>query len=778
MTDHRPYSRKRSEADSSGGVNKRGEGLGTGPVGSSSGYQGRGYSSGSRSSFQGGGGGRGGSSLITIIILAAALLFGGGSISGLFSSGSSDVASTAASGVSFQQPTTTYTDASSSTLNTAVASGTREKFTKLRGSGDDKVTVLVYMCGADLESDYGMATSDINEMAYAEQSDKVNVILETGGAKKWQNSVISADTLQRWKVTKKSLQSLDRNVGDKQMTESGTLADFLKWGVKTYPADRYFLILWDHGGGSVTGYGYDENHPNGSLQVDGISDALKQAGAKFDFVGFDACLMANVETAVAVQPYADYLIGSEETEPGTGWYYTDWLSSLAANTSIPTTELGQQIVDTFITASAASSSRDKTTLSITDLGEFASSVPSRLASFARSVTAAIKSDDYQKISDARSVTREFAQSNRLDQIDLVHFCMNVGSSEADDLASALKSCVKYNRSNNIKNAYGLSIYFPYYSASRAAKATALYSKIGMEDDYTAAVRSFATMESSGQMVTGNTTNSIFDLLGGSQSSNGVSMSTDDILSLLTGGSSGGSGALSGLLGGSTGVDSSSLDLFSQLIGKNHVDSANLVLSARSGQPVLNLPESQWKLIRSIALNVWTDDGGGYIDLGLDDVFQFNDHGELVVDYDGKWIALNGQVVAYYVTSEQFESEDNYVIDGYVPAMINGQRANIILEFTDEKPEGTVLGAQTVYDTGTEGKGLRTIEDGSTIDFLCDYYDYSGNYSDSYYLGAEMTVSGGLTVSTYQLSGTKVIYGYQLTDLYDSHLYTPMLSYGD
>jgi hypothetical protein len=778
MTDHRPYSRKRSEADSSGGVNKRGEGLGTGPVGSS-GYQGRGYSSGSRSSFQGGGGGRGGSSLITIIILAAALLFGGGSISGLFSSGSSDTASTsAASGVSFQQPTTTYTDASSSTLNTAVASGTREKFTKLRGSGDDKVTVLVYMCGADLESDYGMATSDINEMAYAEQSDKVNVILETGGAKKWQNSVISADTLQRWKVTKKSLQSLDRNVGDEQMTESGTLADFLKWGVKTYPADRYFLILWDHGGGSVTGYGYDENHPNGSLQVDGISDALKQAGAKFDFVGFDACLMANVETAVAVQPYADYLIGSEETEPGTGWYYTDWLSSLAANTSIPTTELGQQIVDTFITASAASSSRDKTTLSITDLGEFASSVPSRLASFARSVTAAIKSDDYQKISDARSVTREFAQSNRLDQIDLVHFCMNVGSSEADDLASALKSCVKYNRSNNIKNAYGLSIYFPYYSASRAAKATALYSKIGMEDDYTAAVRSFATMESSGQMVTGNTTNSIFDLLGGSQSSNGVSMSTDDILSLLTGGSSGGSGALSDLLGGSTGVDSSSLDLFSQLIGKNHVDSANLVLSARSGQPVLNLPESQWKLIRSIALNVWTDDGGGYIDLGLDDVFQFNDHGELIVDYDGKWIALNGQVVAYYVTSEQFESEDNYVIDGYVPAMINGQRANIILEFTDEKPEGTVLGAQTVYDTGTEGKGLRTIEDGSTIDFLCDYYDYSGNYSDSYYLGAEMTVSGGLTVSTYQLSGTKVIYGYQLTDLYDSHLYTPMLSYGD
>ena len=778
MTDHRPYSRKRSDADSSGGVSKRGEGLGTGPVGSSGGYQGRGYSSGSRSSFQGGGG-RGGSSLITIIILAAALLFGGGSISGLFSSGSSEAeATSSSSGVSFQQPTTTYADTSSSALNTAVASGAREKFTKLRGNGRDQVTVLVYMCGADLESQYGMATSDINEMAYAEQSDKVNVILETGGAKKWQNSVISADTLQRWKVTKKALQSLDRNVGDAQMTDSGTLADFLKWGVKSYPADRYFLILWDHGGGSVTGYGYDENHPNGSLQDDGISDALKQAGAKFDFVGFDACLMANVETAVAVQPYADYLIGSEETEPGTGWYYTDWLTSLSENTSISTPELGKQIADTFISASAASSASDRTTLSVTDLAEFASSVPSRLAAFARSVTSTIKSDDYQKISDARSVTREFAQSNQLDQIDLVHFCMNVGSSEAKDLASALQSCVKYNKANNIKNAYGLSIYFPYHSASRAAKATALYGKIGMEDDYSTAVRSFATLESSGQLVTGNTTNSIFDLLGGGQSSNGVSMSESDILNLLTGGSSGSSGALSDLLGDSSGADSSSLDLFSQLIGRNHVDPANLVLSARNGQPVLSLSESQWKLISSIALNVWTDDGGGYIDLGLDDVFQFNDQGELIVDYDGKWIALNGQVVAYYITSEQFESEDNYVIDGYVPAMINGQRANIILEFTDENPEGTVLGAQTVYDSGTEGKGLRTIEDGSAIDFLCDYYDYSGSYSDSYYLGAEMTVSGGLRVSTYQLSGTKVIYGYQLTDCYDSHLYTPMLSYGD
>ncbi|MBQ1490817.1 MAG: hypothetical protein IIZ39_02555, partial [Blautia sp.] len=67
-----------------------------------------------------------------------------------------------------------------------------------------------------------------------------------------------------------------------------------------------------------------------------INKALKNAGLRYDFIGFDTCLMATVENARMLADYADYMIASEETEPGIGWYYTNWLTALSRNTSIPT----------------------------------------------------------------------------------------------------------------------------------------------------------------------------------------------------------------------------------------------------------------------------------------------------------------------------------------------------------------------------------------------------------------------------------------------------------
>ena len=112
------------------------------------------------------------------------------------------------------------------------------------------------------------------------------------------------------------------------MTDPNTLASFIQFCAKEAPADRYILIFWDHGGGSVTGYGYDERYPNDTMDIGEIGKALKNGGVKFDLVGFDACLMGTLETAIAVEPYADYMLASEESEPGTGWYYTRWLQML------------------------------------------------------------------------------------------------------------------------------------------------------------------------------------------------------------------------------------------------------------------------------------------------------------------------------------------------------------------------------------------------------------------------------------------------------------------
>ena len=805
----RPQGRKRTGSGGSASVHKRGSGLGSGSIGNS----GRGSGGPKRSS--GGGVTRGIGGVGILAIIAALLFNNSGLLSGLLSSGTSSSSGTstaAASAYSFGTSTshTTYTDGSSSSADTTVSKKARDKYTTILGDGKDTVTILVYMCGADLESEYGMATSDLTEMAYATMSDQVNIIVETGGAKKWQTSAISSSCLQRWKVTSKSIEALDKNAGTGAMTDPDNLEAFIKWGVQEYPANRYELIFWDHGGGSVSGYGYDELYPNGSMSVDEIADALKGAGTKFDFVGFDACLMANYETAVALEPYADYLIASEESEPGTGWYYTDWLTTLAGNTSESTVEMGKEIVDTFISASIKSSSSSSVTLSVTDLAELEGAVTSVFGDFASELSGIVSSDDYSTVSDARSCTKEFAASSSIDQIDLIHFCDNLNTDASSKLASALRSAVKYNKTQNISNSYGISIYFPYKNTRLVSSIVKIYNNIGFDSNYTGAVKSFSTLAASGNIYNNNTQSSLFSVLNGSDVSSGSSYSETDLFDLLSnyassyssgssssggysgwggwnnsssGGYGGGYGGwggkidLTSLLGGdSSSIDSSALGTIASLLTSKSVISAeDLVLTEADGQQVLRLSEDDWAKIHDVALNVWIDDGEGYIDLGLDNIYEFNDEGDLIVDYDGMWLSLNGEPCAYYVTTYEYTDADNYTIEGYIPAYLNGQLARILVRWTADTDGAEVLGAQTIYDNGTESKGLIEITAGDTIDLICDYYTYDGEYQDSYYLGDSIKVSDEVVVEDINIENSDYVFCYRLTDNLGNARWTPAVS---
>ena len=198
-----------------------------------------------------------------------------------------------------------------------------------------------------------MGTSDLQEMAAANIGSKVNLLVYTGGCSSWRNNIVSSKVNQIYQVMQGGVKCLVKDAGTAAMTNPDNLASYIQWCAENYPADRYDLILWDHGGGSVSGYGYDEKYKSsGSMTLSGIQKALEKGGVKFDFVGFDACLMATAETALMLGNYADCMVASEETEPGVGWYYTDWLSKLGKNTSMSTVETGKNIVDDFVTTCA------------------------------------------------------------------------------------------------------------------------------------------------------------------------------------------------------------------------------------------------------------------------------------------------------------------------------------------------------------------------------------------------------------------------------------------
>ena len=817
MDRERPRGRDKNVTGQGSGLGRRGSGLGTGPVGSGDGYSGRG-SGGSGSGRRitrgaglslpiiilavivymlGGGnllGGSGGESTVSYDY-GSANESSGGSFGGLFGNSSQGTGSGSSSG-------STWSGSSAvGSLNSEVASGSREKRTQILGDGKDVVTIMVYLCGTDLESRSKMATSDLQEMVSSRLSDNVNLIVYTGGCSRWNNNIVSSRTNQIYQIKEGGLLTLEDNMGAKPMTDPATLSSFIQYCAKNFPANRNELILWDHGSGSVSGYGYDEKFKNsGSMSLSGINKALRDGGVTFDFVGFDACLMATAETGLMLNNYADYMIASEETEPGIGWYYTNWLTALSRNTSIPTVEIGQQIVDDFVQTCAKRTPGQGTTLSVTDLAELSNTVPAKLNAFSRTITQSIKEKDFKTISSARSGSREFARTSRIDQVDLAHLAYNVGNKEGKELAEAIRGAVKYNRtSTGMTNAYGLSIYFPYQSTRYVDMATRSYNEIGMDEDYTEAIRAFASMEVSGQAAAGGSTTgspvpSLFGTLlgsGGSYSSGGASGSggysgsspygsggsSEELIGQLLGSFLGGDySSISGLSGSAGFLSDRAIpdEETIQYISDNHLDTSALYWTENSdGKAVMALSEQQWGLVQSLDLNLFYDDGEGYIDLGLDNIYSFDENGNLIADDGNTWLAINSQIVPYYHL-DTTEDGENWTITGRVPAFLNGERVNLIVVFDNENPHGYVAGAQTDYqDEGIEvvAKNLNEIEAGDKLDFICDFYSYDGQYQDSYMIGEQMTVGDSLTVSDVTLPAGSVRLTYRLTDIYNQAYWT-------
>ncbi len=814
-------------------VAKHGQGLGTGPVGSSTGHQGRKEAVNrpqvyrpqqtqqrpQQQQYQQQPTRAGGRSPLLFIIIAvvAVLALGGGGLSGLFGggsdSGSGGGLADLLGGGATQQTSSSYTTQHSTSqtspqssgfsgtgssfdlasllgysglggssttasvggasdgwaggnnlrrLDTSVAAGSRAKRTGILGGGRDTMTIMVYMCGTDLESKNGMATADLNEMISADIDPNINLIVYTGGCRQWRNSTISSTANQVYKVESGGLRRLVDNAGTPAMTDPDTLAEFIQFCAQNYPANRNELIFWDHGGGSLSGYGYDErNARSGSMSLSGIQKALQAGGVTFDFIGFDACLMATLENGLMLEKYADYMIASEETEPGVGWYYTDWLSALNGKLDTPTIQIGKSIADSFVAECNRKCRGQDTTLSVVDLAELSNTVPARLSAFAEGASQLIADGQYQTVSKARSGAREFSPSSRIDQVDLVHLARNLDTAESRALAQALLGAVKYNNtSSTINNAFGLSVYFPYRTSStKVNSAVSTYDAIGVDDDYAKTIQQFAAYQGGGQAAAYGTGSPLDSLLGGLYGDSSSGLDGDALSSLL-----------GSLLGGRS-LDLDTRDA-TDYLQQNRFDARALTWA---GDGTLSLPAEQWKLINDIQLSVFLDDGEGFIDLGLDDQYSFTDAGRLEGAFDGTWFSIDRQPVAYYHLSTVYDEDGGWTTTGRVPVLLGGDRADLIIVFSDQDPNGSIAGARRDYkdgETETVAKSFTELTQGDEIVFLCDYYSYAGDYQDSYRLGQPWSYHADALLGYADVDASKVQATYRLTDIYGTDYWTP------
>jgi hypothetical protein len=253
-----------------------------------------------------------------------------------------------------------------------------------------KWTFMVYLAGDNNLSSAG--DKDVGEMRKIGSTADVNVVVEFDNA--------GTRGTNRYHVQRDGQCEESVPLGETDSGSPEVLLDFVDWAAEEFPAERYALVLWNHGGGweplevdriarSVGAADYNAREagersatPMGraffrptleailslpspddraicsddgsghSLDTVELGKVLAQAvdklGQPLDLLGMDACLMSNLEVAYQARPTVRYVVASEENEPGDGWPYDDVLGRLVECPDMPTPELAAHIVEAYI----------------------------------------------------------------------------------------------------------------------------------------------------------------------------------------------------------------------------------------------------------------------------------------------------------------------------------------------------------------------------------------------------------------------------------------------
>ncbi len=333
--------------------------------------------------------------------------------------------------------------------------------------------VYWYLCGSDLESRYGAASDDLREMLAARIPNNVTVIVQTGGASRWEMKGISARNIGRYIYRNGNLQELAK-LPQANMGDSGTLASFLAFCKENYAADHQVFIFWDHGNGSVRGLANDENYDNDALSLKEIRQAFQKVHRPsaekppFELIGFDTCLMATLDTANAVNGFARYMVASQELEPGNGWEYTGWLNALGRKPNMSGKELGKILCDTYMKGCRAAGTEDTATLSLIDLSKIPAVNLTFNALGLEAVSVAVDNDDFYAQLGRQAKAAENYMNSRsagfTNMVDIGSFVRNLKTrlpEFTDSLLEALNEAVIYKVSGPYRKPSGLSCYYPF-----------------------------------------------------------------------------------------------------------------------------------------------------------------------------------------------------------------------------------------------------------------------------------------------------------------------------
>lgn len=565
---------------------------------------------------------------------------------------------------------------------------------------DGSWAVYWYLCGSDLETNYGCASTDLAEMLEVQLPENVNVVIQTGGAAVWQNDLMDPAKIQRWLYSSEGLELLEEQDTD-NMGSAQTLYEFLAFANENYPADKVAVTFWNHGGGSVGGAAFDEIHGLDSLDLAEMYqafDAVWPADAEhpaLELVGFDTCLMATIDVAAVFRNFAKYLVASEEVEPGNGWLYSGWMDALAANPDMEGDELGRNICYSYYEGCEAVGTHEQTTLSLTDLTKLTPLLEAYEAFGQQALAAAAEDPGFFAELGRAAIQSENYGGNTREQgytnmVDLGHLARQTAwmLPAAQSVCDALAECVIYQVGGVYRSeATGLSCYYSYNG------------DIGDLNGYITVGAGLAFKHLYAYALTGELAEGGAEYL--------ASIDVGELPERIT-------------------------------LNDTDWDGAPLELD-EEGASYLTLGPDAADILAGIGFSLY------YVDEANDQMLLLGTDNDMTADWEngvfydnfrGVWGAIDGHLVYMELS---FEGADYNLYS--VPILLNGTPYNLQVVYDFNEEEWSILGASQGLDSsGMASKEMRLLEVGDVITTIWKAASYSGEDEFEMYTAEELTVT--------------------------------------
>lgn len=559
----------------------------------------------------------------------------------------------------------------------------------------------------------GAASSDINEILSGEWSDKINIVIQTGGATKWDNSVINPNKTQRFEYKNGVFKEVD-NMSLQDSCDPNTLADFMKFCDENYPSDHRMLVLWDHGAGAF-GYGVDDIYDS-RMTLKDIESAFAAnykedaENPHFDIIGFDACLMGSTEVAHSLYGYGKYLLGSEEVEPGDGWNHSEYLQAMTDDPTLNPAAIGQVVADSYLDYYVAWRVNTHDILdfdvqfSVIDINAAEDTYNSYCE-----LNSAILKDAVKDISVLSTVgaaadnSTRFAESayRILNTIDLANYMNSLSEyypNECGEVLDNLDRAVLYHReSGYLSDSEGISIYMPVYVGGAGGMQYFLdYINSVCDDDATNALYYYK--------------------IAGCLNDEYQQFATDKGF------------------GTASVIDTSELKRFTHNEITLGEDGFSIALT--DGQKT-NAQKA------NVELGKYDEDEGTITYYGEGASASIGEDGVVSTDFDGKWITLNGQPLYTEIVSET-ESAVSY----RSPVKINYEDCYLLLSYDKATGETSIKGATKLTNEEDASSAYVSAKQNIELkggDQITPVYDvYSGEDGSITKLEGDIVVYGKLT----------------------------------